>query len=39
MPPMLMGDLIAAVQEKLPIKVAVHSNGSLDFAGIGTLPL
>ncbi len=28
---MLMGDLITAVQEKLPIKVAVLNNGSLGF--------
>jgi len=28
---MLMGDLITAVQEKIPIKVAVFDNGSLGF--------
>jgi pyruvate dehydrogenase (quinone) len=28
---MLMGDLLTAVQEKIPIKVAVFNNGSLGF--------
>ncbi len=28
---MLMGDLLTAIQEKLPIKVVVYNNGALDF--------
>jgi pyruvate dehydrogenase (quinone) len=28
---MLMGDLLSAVQEKIPIKIAVFNNGSLGF--------
>ena len=28
---MLMGDLLTAVQEKIPIKIAVFNNGSLGF--------
>jgi pyruvate dehydrogenase (quinone) len=28
---MLLGDLLTAVQEKLPIKVVVYNNGALDF--------
>lgn len=28
---MLMGDLLTAVQENLPIKIVVYNNGSLDF--------
>jgi pyruvate dehydrogenase (quinone) len=28
---MLLGDLITAVQEKIPIKIAVFNNGSLGF--------
>lgn len=31
---MMMGDLLTAVQEKLPIKVAVFNNGALDFVEI-----
>ncbi len=31
---MLLGDLLTAVQEKLPIKVAVFNNGALDFVEI-----
>ncbi|AXB78382.1 thiamine pyrophosphate-dependent enzyme [Novosphingobium sp. P6W] len=31
---MLLGDLLTAVQEKLPIKVAVYNNGALDFVEI-----
>ncbi|CUS45778.1 MAG: thiamine pyrophosphate-dependent enzyme [Pseudomonadota bacterium] len=31
---MLLGDLLTAVQEKLPIKVAVFNNSSLDFVEI-----
>jgi pyruvate dehydrogenase (quinone) len=31
---MLLGDLITAVQEKLPIKVAVFNNGSLGFVDL-----
>lgn len=31
---MLMGDLLTAIQEKLPIKVVVFNNGALDFVEI-----
>ena len=31
---MLMGDLLTAIQEKLPIKVVVYNNGALDFVEI-----
>ena len=31
---MLMGDLLTAVQEKLPIKIAVFNNGALGFVEI-----
>ncbi|WP_340318146.1 thiamine pyrophosphate-dependent enzyme [Rhizorhabdus argentea] len=31
---MMLGDLLTAVQEKLPIKVAVFNNGALDFVEI-----
>lgn len=31
---MLLGDLLTAVQEKLPIKVAIFNNGALDFVEI-----
>jgi pyruvate dehydrogenase (quinone) len=31
---MMLGDLLTAVQEKLPIKVAVYNNGALDFVEI-----
>ncbi len=31
---MLLGDLLTAVQEKLPIKVVVYNNGALDFVEI-----
>jgi pyruvate dehydrogenase (quinone) len=31
---MLLGDLLTAVQEKLPIKVVVFNNGALDFVEI-----
>jgi pyruvate dehydrogenase (quinone) len=31
---MLLGDLLTAIQEKLPIKVAVYNNGALDFVEI-----
>lgn len=31
---MLLGDLLTAVQEKLPIKVAVYNNSALDFVEI-----
>ena len=31
---MMMGDLLTAVQEKLPIKIAVFNNGALDFVEI-----
>jgi pyruvate dehydrogenase (quinone) len=31
---MLLGDLLTAVQEKLPIKIAVYNNGKLGFIDI-----